>query len=48
MAIINCLFLPTSENPRGLSIGDLFANFIAQTTQLTIHKTIVVNYKNVT
>ena len=29
MAISNCLFSPTYENPRGFSIGDLFANFSA-------------------
>lgn len=27
MAISNYWFLPTYENPRGLSIRDLFANF---------------------
>ena len=28
MCIIHCLLLPTYESPRGLSICDLFANFI--------------------
>ncbi len=31
MAISNCLFLPTSENPRGFSIRFLFAKLLTKT-----------------
>ena len=34
---------PTYESPRGLSICDLFANFIAETRNEIIHKTVVLN-----
>jgi len=31
MAISNCLFSPTSENPRGFSIRFVFAKLVAET-----------------
>ncbi len=43
MAISNCLFSPTSENPRGFSIRFVFANLIAETRNEIIHKHISCN-----
>ncbi len=36
MAISNCLFSPTSENPNGFSVWCVLAEFIAKFTQLLI------------
>jgi len=37
MAISNCLFSPTSENPLGFSIRFVFAKLIAETRNEIIH-----------
>ncbi len=42
MAISNCLFSPTSENPRGFSIRFVFAKLVAKTTQLILYKHVVL------
>jgi len=46
MAISNCLFSPTSENPRGFSVWCVLAKFGAQTTQLLIAETVVHHLPN--
>jgi hypothetical protein len=43
MAIINYLFSPIYENPRGFSIRFVFAKLGAQNTQQAIYKTVVGN-----
>ena len=46
MTISNCLFTPTSENPRGFSVLFIFTNLRTQTTQLTKHNHIFNQHKN--
>ncbi len=41
MAISNCLFSPTSENPCGFSAWCVLAEFIAKFTQLLIAQPLV-------
>ncbi|CAM1366441.1 hypothetical protein TOREUM_30531 [Tenacibaculum litoreum] len=43
MAISNCLFSPTSENPRGFSVCCVHAKF---TSQLLLTKTNSYKHKN--
>ncbi len=43
MAISNCWFSHTSENPRGFSIQQLFAKFSTKTTQLLIAEAFTFN-----
>ncbi|MBS7332531.1 MAG: hypothetical protein KIG88_02910 [Weeksellaceae bacterium] len=45
MAISNCLFSPTYENPRGFSIRFVFANLVAETRNEIIHKHVGGNLK---
>jgi hypothetical protein len=40
MAISNCLFSPTSENPRGFSVWCVLAKLSAKPTQLLIAETV--------
>ncbi|RXG28637.1 hypothetical protein SAMN04487999_0377 [Leeuwenhoekiella palythoae] len=40
MAISNCLFSPTSENPCGFSVWCVLAKLSAKTTQLLIAETV--------
>lgn len=41
MAISNCLFSPTSENPRGFSVWCVLAKLSAKPTQLLIAETVM-------
>ena len=45
MAISNCLFSPTSENPRGFSVWCVLAKLSAKPTQLLIAETVGGNLK---
>ncbi len=45
MAISNCWFSPTYENPRGFSIRFVFANLVAETRNEIIHKHVNSNIK---
>ncbi len=45
MAISNCLFSLTSENPNGFSIRFVFTKLVAETRNEIIHKTVVQHLK---
>ena len=45
MAITNCLFSPTSENPRGFSVWCVLAIFITKFTQLLIAENVLYKQK---
>ncbi|MDG4716912.1 hypothetical protein [Winogradskyella marincola] len=47
MAISNCLFSPTYENPRGFSIQFVFANLVAEKRNEIIHKHDSETLKNI-